>query len=82
MLHQLETLDASRFAGVVQITTFNCGCDAMMIELLREVAKKRRLPYLVLVVDEHTAEVGAQTRLEAFVDSLAFVGGGQGVGHA
>jgi len=35
-----------------------------------EISMKHDMPFLSLVVDEHTGEAGFQTRLEAFVDWL------------
>jgi len=70
MLHRLSGLDRRACAAVVQISVFNCGCDSMMIELFRSVLSDKGVPYLVLIVDEHSARAGMDTRLEAFVDSV------------
>jgi len=52
----------------VYITNFGCGPDSFIMKFVsRELAGK---PCLVLEVDEHTADVGAITRCEAFLDSL------------
>jgi len=71
MYHQLLEVSPAGWAGVVQITSFNCGCDSMMIELFRSVARDRGVPYMVVMVDEHTAQGGLETRIEAFVDTTA-----------
>jgi predicted nucleotide-binding protein (sugar kinase/HSP70/actin superfamily) len=56
--------------GIVHLSCFNCGCDSMTIEFFREVAQSKRIPYLVLMLDEHASSGGLETRLEAFVDSI------------
>jgi len=72
MFNRIQALEPEERAGVIQITTFNCGCDSMMIELFRATLLEKKIPYLVIVLDEHTAAAGIETRLEAFVDSLAW----------
>ena len=72
MFQRISALETGERAGVIQITTFNCGCDSMMIELFRSTLMEKKIPYLVIVLDEHTAAAGIETRLEAFVDSLGW----------
>ncbi len=57
--------------GVISVSPFGCGPDSMMLDLLGRYAKRVGKPYMQLVVDEHTAEAGLVTRLEAFLDTLA-----------
>jgi predicted nucleotide-binding protein (sugar kinase/HSP70/actin superfamily) len=52
----------------IYITNFSCGPDSFILHFFRE--KLRGKPYLQIEVDEHSADVGAITRLEAFLDSL------------
>ena len=50
------------------ITNFGCGPDSFIQKYFtREMRGK---PYLTIEVDEHSADVGAITRCEAFLDSL------------
>ncbi|MCL5961338.1 MAG: acyl-CoA dehydratase activase-related protein [Chloroflexi bacterium] len=57
--------------GVMIITCFGCGPDSMMIDAVQRVAKRGSCnPILTVTIDEHTAETGLVTRLEAFVDTL------------
>ena len=72
MFHKITGLHHDRYAGVIQIAVFNCGCDSMMIEIFRSVLKKKRIPYMVLILDEHSAQAGLDTRLEAFIDSIGW----------
>ena len=52
----------------VYITNFGCGPDSFIMKFFgRELRGK---PCLTLEVDEHSADVGAITRCEAFLDSL------------
>lgn len=70
MFNKLQNLDTSVYAGVIQISTFNCGADSMMVEKFQRFCRQKGLPYLPLMVDEHTGSVGIDTRLETFVDSI------------
>jgi predicted nucleotide-binding protein (sugar kinase/HSP70/actin superfamily) len=56
--------------GAIQISSFACGCDAVLKEFVEKEFKKRKIPFLYLIIDEHTGEAGFQTRLEAFIDTL------------
>ncbi len=54
------------------IGSFSCGPDSFILEYFhREMGDK---PYLHLEIDEHSADAGVITRLEAFLDSLAMRG--------
>ena len=52
----------------VYITNFRCGPDSFIEKFFDRVMGDK--PYLTLEVDEHSADVGAITRCEAFIDSL------------
>ncbi|MDP2953818.1 MAG: acyl-CoA dehydratase activase-related protein, partial [Chloroflexota bacterium] len=57
--------------GVISVVAFGCGPDSVMIDLLQRYAKRQHtIPYMSLTIDEHTAETGLVTRLEAFRDML------------
>ena len=56
----------------VYITNFGCGPDSFITHFFKqEMAGK---PFLQLEMDEHSADAGAITRVEAFLDSLAQAG--------
>jgi len=59
-------------AGIIFLLSFNCGVDALgRIELMSLYKKlAARIPYMVLVVDEHTQREHMVTRLEAFLDVM------------
>ena len=52
----------------VYITNFGCGPDSFISHFFREEMGGK--PYLQLEIDEHSADAGAITRIEAFLDSL------------
>ncbi len=56
--------------GVIHVTAFACGPDAMVDKFLELRSKQAQVPYLTITIDEHTGAGGIQTRLEAFVDML------------
>jgi predicted nucleotide-binding protein (sugar kinase/HSP70/actin superfamily) len=57
--------------GVIHITAFSCGPDAVVDKLLELEAKRRgTIPFISLMIDEHTGDAGIATRLEAFSDMV------------
>ncbi len=52
----------------VYITNFSCGPDSFITNYFKEELAGH--PYLILEIDEHSADAGLVTRLEAFIDSL------------
>jgi len=57
-------------SGAIEISAFQCGCDAVLKEFVEREFKINKIPFLYLIIDEHTGEAGFQTRLEAFVDTV------------
>ncbi len=51
------------------ISNFGCGPDSFIIHFFRHQLGGK--PFLEIEIDEHSSDVGAVTRLEAFLDSLA-----------
>ena len=63
-----RTIGAHPRLHALYITNFGCGPDSFIAKFFtREMRGK---PYLTIEVDEHSADVGALTRCEAFLDSL------------
>jgi predicted nucleotide-binding protein (sugar kinase/HSP70/actin superfamily) len=59
--------------GVIFLTSFKCGIDALLQEFIKRSLKIREestIPFLVLSFDEHTGREGLVTRLEAFRDVM------------
>ncbi|MDR2613230.1 MAG: acyl-CoA dehydratase activase [Deltaproteobacteria bacterium] len=51
------------------ISNFGCGPDSFILHFFRNILGPK--PFLEIEIDEHSSDVGAVTRLEAFLDSLA-----------
>ena len=74
--HGLETVAytvrAARrhYDGVVQLAPLGCMPEVAAMSIIGQVSKERQIPVLSLLMDEHTAEAGALTRIEAFVDLI------------
>lgn len=57
--------------GIIYITAFGCGPDAMVYKLIELESKKYpHIPFMTLMIDEQSGEAGIATRLEAFVDMV------------
>ncbi len=65
IIHQDKRLQA------LYITNFGCGPDSFISRFFQERLGDK--PYLQIEIDEHSADVGAITRCEAFLDSLSNV---------
>ncbi len=70
MHEALEALDPDRCAGVIHLSSFNCGCDSMAAVYFRETLQRKGIPYMTVTLDTHAALAGLATRLEAFADSI------------
>ncbi len=57
------------------ITNFGCGPDSFITHFFRHEMSGK--PFLQLEIDEHSADAGAITRIEAFLDSLHNAGQGR-----
>ena len=57
--------------GVIGIIAFGCGPDSVMMDVVRQQASRlKATPFMSLTLEEHTAEAGIVTRLEAFLDMI------------
>jgi len=56
--------------GIVHVTAFGCGPDALVGKLMELESIKYQKPFMTVRVDEHTGENHMLTRFEAFVDML------------
>lgn len=57
-----------RVSGMCMVVSMGCGPDSLVAEFMREEAQSRRIPFLELVIDEHTGTAGIVTRVEAFLE--------------
>ncbi|MDI6703696.1 MAG: hypothetical protein QME40_03375 [bacterium] len=57
--------------GVIFILSFGCGPGSIILEIInREVRRNKDIPFLTLVIDEHTQDTGIITRVESFIDTV------------
>ena len=57
--------------GVIGIMTFGCGPDSLIMDTVRrEASRLRTTAFMSLTLEEHTAETGVVTRLEAFLEMI------------
>jgi predicted nucleotide-binding protein (sugar kinase/HSP70/actin superfamily) len=57
--------------GIINVATFGCGQDSFTTALVEYYVKQASAkPFLNLVFDEHGADGGLATRVEAFVDMM------------
>lgn len=68
MLSAAEIIRQDERLYGVFITNFGCGPDSFILHFFRDLMRGK--PYLEIEIDEHSSDVGAVTRLEAFLDSL------------
>ncbi len=75
--HEEEIMQAIRYFltkgrdqidGVIFLISFACGPDSLIAELIMRDMKVVGLPFLQIIMDEHTGEAGMLTRVESFTD--------------
>lgn len=64
----MNLIKRKEIQGIIYISSFNCGTDSIIIEMIKN--KIKNFPILVLKMDEQTGEAGINTRLEAFSEVL------------
>ncbi|MBZ9569695.1 hypothetical protein KJA16_02120 [Patescibacteria group bacterium] len=70
IMEKIEEILKYSFSGAIEVSSFLCGCDAVLKEFVEKAFKENKIPFLYLIIDENTADAGLQTRLEAFIDTL------------
>ena len=70
LMEKIKTVLKYNIIGAIEISSFGCGCDAVIKEFVEKTFKHNKVPFLYLMIDEHTGEAGIQTRLEAFMDTI------------
>ncbi len=56
--------------GMCNIISFGCGPDSLIGEIMIKEANQREVPFLQIVIDEHTSKTGINTRIEAFSEII------------
>ena len=73
-------IDNPSIMGIIHVASFACGPDSMTGDMIeRKVRHKGNIPFLNLVLDEHTGEAGIVTRIEAFLDMVNMHGTAVGI---
>ncbi|MEO0079707.1 MAG: acyl-CoA dehydratase activase-related protein [candidate division WOR-3 bacterium] len=72
-VYERELYNAFRFLlnrvdGICVIVSMGCGPDSLVAEFMRDEARAAGVPFLQLVIDEHTGTAGLVTRIEAFLE--------------
>ena len=61
----------NRVDAIIGVMTFGCGPDSLMMDTVRQrAAQLGTTPFMTLTLEEHTAQAGIITRLEAFLDMI------------
>ena len=59
--------------GIVYVMSFGCGIDSFVCDLIeRRLKRISDIPFITVTIDEHSGEVGINTRLEAFLDMIVW----------
>ncbi|MHA1681097.1 MAG: acyl-CoA dehydratase activase-related protein [Promethearchaeota archaeon] len=56
--------------GVIFLISFACGPDSLIAEIVMRDMKERGVPYMSLILDEHSGSAGLMTRIETFIDMI------------
>ena len=54
--------------GIIFLTTFPCGPDSLVNELM--IRKIKELPVTNILIDELNVQTGIETRIESFIDII------------
>jgi predicted nucleotide-binding protein (sugar kinase/HSP70/actin superfamily) len=63
--------NAEDVSGIIYLLSFGCGAGSITHEVIDlELRKDQTIPFLKIVLDEHTGETGLMTRIESFLDMI------------
>jgi len=66
-----QLFESGNVDGIIHVSVFCCGPDSITDKMMELKAKGHRtIPFMTLIIDEHTGETGLTTRLEAFADMV------------
>lgn len=66
-------IDNNLADGIIYLNSFGCGTDSLSLPFCRDYIRRcSSLPAITISVDEHRADAGIITRLEAFTDCLKY----------
>jgi len=67
---QIVNFSKKGFDGVIHLLPFTCMPEIVAKSAIPRVSRKYQIPVMTIVLDEHSAETGFRTRLEAFIDMI------------
>ncbi|HEX3045076.1 MAG TPA: CoA protein activase [Bacillota bacterium] len=62
----------NRSQGVIHLAPFTCMPEIVATQTFPTITNELKIPVLSIIIDEHSAAAGIETRLEAFLDLLKF----------
>jgi predicted nucleotide-binding protein (sugar kinase/HSP70/actin superfamily) len=65
-----SVIEERKIDGILYISSFGCGIDSILIDLVQRKSKEKKVPFMLLTLDEQTGEAGINTRIEAFLDMM------------
>ena len=68
ILSALRQVAGCEYLNAIYLSNFSCGPDSFILSYAEEVMKDK--PMLILELDEHGADAGYITRIEAFLDVI------------
>jgi len=68
ILRAAELIKSDRRLFAIYLSNFSCGPDSFLLTFFKDIMAQK--PCLLLELDEHSADAGVITRLEAFLESL------------
>jgi predicted CoA-substrate-specific enzyme activase len=72
ILHAAKLIRNHPKLHALYLSNFSCGPDSFLLSFFKRIMAPK--PSLVLEIDEHSADAGVVTRLEAFLESLDHAG--------
>jgi predicted nucleotide-binding protein (sugar kinase/HSP70/actin superfamily) len=69
--HTVES-GINHYDGIIHLAPFTCMPEIVAKQIIPTIANELSIPVLAIIIDEHSAAAGIQTRLEAFVDLIRF----------
>jgi predicted CoA-substrate-specific enzyme activase len=70
ILRAAELIKRDKRLFAIYLSNFSCGPDSFLLTFFKDIMGRK--PCLLLELDEHSADAGVITRLEAFLDSLKY----------
>ncbi len=68
----IVTMTQKGFDGLIHLTPFTCMPELVAKSIFPKIQSDLDIPILSLIIDEHTEKTGFLTRIEAFLDLLAW----------